>query len=391
MKALFVYTGSFFIDKNGDVADQNITYNLLLRYKAFFSTIILAGRYSVEKDIVAKKQSLVEGDGVSFVGLIEKKNKYSVMLNKKAICKKIEEQMENVDVVIARVPCEMASWAIQIAKRKGVPVITEVVGCPYDALNNHGSIAGKVYAPISYYKLKKTMSRVENAIYVTGSFLQNRYPSKGNQIGGSDVEIENYDVKNLENRIQKINSRKDDEPIVIGLMGSLDVKYKGHEVALKAVKELKNKGIKTVIRFAGGGNKEKWALLSEKLGIEECVEFSGLLSKGEVKAWLQDIDIYLQPSKQEGLPRAVIEAMSYACPTIGSNIGGTPELLSKDFLINPDDHIGLAKKIISLTSNKQLELEQANKSFQKAGQFNYDKLKLKRDTFFREFINKSVK
>ena len=45
--------------------------------------------------------------------------------------------------------------------------------------------------------------------------------------------------------------------------------------------------------------------------------------------YYDSIDIYVQPSKQEGLPRAVIEAMSRGCPVLGTDIAGIPELIQE--------------------------------------------------------------
>lgn len=47
---------------------------------------------------------------------------------------------------------------------------------------------------------------------------------------------------------------------------------------------------------------------------------------------LDTCDIYVQPSLQEGLPRALIEAMSRGCPCIGARTAGIPELLPEECL-----------------------------------------------------------
>jgi len=60
---------------------------------------------------------------------------------------------------------------------------------------------------------------------------------------------------------------------------------------------------------------------------------------------LDDVDIYIQPSRQEGLPRALIEAMSRGCPAVGSTAGGIPELLSPECLHQPGDHARLAELV----------------------------------------------
>ena len=73
------------------------------------------------------------------------------------------------------------------------------------------------------------------------------------------------------------------------------------------------------------------------------MEFGRNLAFGRpVLEWLNDVDIYIQPSRQEGLPRALIEAMSRGCPAFGSTAGGIPELLSPECLHQPGDYVRLA-------------------------------------------------
>ena len=80
------------------------------------------------------------------------------------------------------------------------------------------------------------------------------------------------------------------------------------------------------------------------------------------------MDIYIQPSYTEGLPRALIEAMSVGLPCIGSSVGGIPELLKENFLVPPKDEVELAKKISFL-------LADINERFSQ-GKFNYERSKL---------------
>ena len=46
-----------------------------------------------------------------------------------------------------------------------------------------------------------------------------------------------------------------------------------------------------------------------------------------------NIDVFIMPSLQEGLPRSMVEAMSRGCNVIGSRVGGIPELLDDNFHI----------------------------------------------------------
>ena len=62
--------------------------------------------------------------------------------------------------------------------------------------------------------------------------------------------------------------------------------------------------------------------------LRDRVRFRGQLTTPvDVRAELDRADLFVLPSRQEGLPRAMIEAMARALPCIGSSVGGIPELL----------------------------------------------------------------
>lgn len=61
--------------------------------------------------------------------------------------------------------------------------------------------------------------------------------------------------------------------------------------------------------------------LAYKCGVSKRVIFCGGLASNQMPEYYDSLDIYLQPSKQEGLTRAVIEAMSQGCPIIDISIG----------------------------------------------------------------------
>jgi len=68
----------------------------------------------------------------------------------------------------------------------------------------------------------------------------------------------------------------------------------------------------------------------------------------EVAKWLDQLDVYLQPSYQEGLPRATIEALNRGLLVIGSTAGGIPELLPAERMHTPGDAESLATCISRL-------------------------------------------
>ena len=117
-------------------------------------------------------------------------------------------------------------------------------------------------------------------------------------------------------------------------------------------------------------------------------QFCGILPSGDaVSAWLDGIDIYIQPSFLEGLPRALVEAMSRGCPALGSSVGGIPELLAAGCLHPPGDSLALASLLVQAVNDKCWQRQQAERNFQEAAQYEKAILDQRRRAFWLEFIS----
>ncbi|MFR9276345.1 glycosyltransferase [Finegoldia magna] len=86
------------------------------------------------------------------------------------------------------------------------------------------------------------------------------------------------------------------------------------------------------IILQGGGNQDYLLSIAKTYHVEDRVIFWGRLSPEKVQEWMDKVDIYIQPSLQEGLPRSVIEAMSRGCLVLGARTG-IPELLDPRFVV----------------------------------------------------------
>jgi glycosyltransferase involved in cell wall biosynthesis len=172
---------------------------------------------------------------------------------------------------------------------------------------------------------------------------------------------------------------------VFGTVGSLRTKAKGIQVALAALAKLRESGLEVEYRVIGPGDRKPWIRLAEQLGVDDLVHFDGVRTPGEgVAGWLDDIDVHLQPSFREGLPRATIEAMSRGVACVGSTCGGIPELLPPERLHRPGDVAALADRIRSLASDPQALIAASRADRETARQFDPDELKRRRRAFFAQ-------
>ena len=126
--------------------------------------------------------------------------------------------------------------------------------------------------------------------------------------------------------------------------------------------------------------------MAHKHGVEDIVCFEGTLPAGKaVLSWLDEIDIYLQPSLKEGLPRALIEAMSRGCAALGSHCAGIPELLRVEDLIMPGDVVGLAQLMRERLNDAKWRTASSRSNWARSGDYAKSVLDERRNTFWKEF------
>lgn len=292
-------------------------------------------------------------------------------------------EIDKAQAVIIRAPSGSGYIAAKYCSAHGIPYLAEAVGCPWDSLWNH-SLRGKVLAPFVRSQMCFIMKHAAYAVYVTDSFLQARYPTNGNSSAISDVELQPADDHVLERRLEHIRSHSG--KLLIGTAAAVHVPFKGQRFVIRALAKLKSQGFTNYeYHLAGGGDKSALSALAQKLGVEDQVIFDGLLPHDEICTWMDRLDIYIQPSKQEGMPRALIEAMSRGLPSMGSKIGGIPELLGASFIFPCGDISAIAKKLKVLTP-KYLE-KAAKRNFNYAKRFDKNILEKKRFDFYSSFAS----
>lgn len=302
--------------------------------------------------------------------------------NKNIICKAIIQN--KIDFLICHVPSDNSYHAIYSAIKLGLPYISVVVGCAWDAMWNY-DWRGKILALPAFLRLRHFVSNSPYAIYVTKDFLERRYPSNGKVTNASNVQISELNDSIIERRIQKINNITPDS-LKIVTVANVDVKYKGQEYVIKALSKLKrvNK-INYTYYLIGGGDSSYLNKVAQKYGVLDNVRFVGALPHEKVLEKLDEMDICIHPSKQEGLPRALIEAMSRGLPSIGTNVAGIPELLSKDFVIKKGSANSVVDAILRIIK-KDVLLREAERNFKVAQEYTADVINQRRDSFIRQFL-----
>lgn len=378
MKVLFCHDGPICCDTKGRYYSIGFNDKLFERYSEVFEQVSFVTRVERTDGSEFKETDKLS---VSKYPVIEYPNYLNIkgLFTKKRDSKKmLEEKIANVDVLIIRLPSFLGSECVKIARKLNKPYLIELVGCPWDSLRNHG-LSGKLLAPYMYLKTKYQVSKATDVLYVTNDFLQKRYPSYGNQIGCSDVELlPSNDDLSLERK-----TVHNEKMITVGTIGKIDLKYKGHATVIRAIKLLKNEGYKIKYEIVGPGSTDYLKNIAESVGVLDQVVFKGSMGHKDVFKWLDTIDVYIQPSLTEGMPRSLIEAMSRGCPCIASNAGGMPELLNEDFIFSKGDSKALANILLNTNKNGLYKQSNRNKEFTK--KFSPEIIKQKRYNFYNTF------
>ncbi len=142
---------------------------------------------------------------------------------------------------------------------------------------------------------------------------------------------------------------------------------KGPDVLLKALLGLPEQVGSLKVLVAGDGPLDKDLRRQVKsLSLDRMVTFLGL--RKDVPILLNVADLVVMPSRREGLPMILLEAMSARKPVIAAAVGGIPEVIEhgiSGWLVPAEDHRALAKGIALLLHSTDLYNTLSNNAYQR--------------------------
>jgi len=368
-KVVFVHDHVFKRGGKDIYSSASLSYENMKAYRCLGKlSIIGRGRQLGPQD---KNLALSSGPGVEHTLLPDIKSLRG-LTRIPSVLKRIEWAIKDASLVIVRLPSAFGLLAYYLAKRNSTTVLVEVVGNARESLTSHGSKWGGL-ASVPVHKMTQWAVRsAENVTYITKNYLQSIYPAKhdARQYVCSNALLEIAPKEVFSDRL----ARDLKGEVNIGLIGSLDVSYKGHDTAIRALKILnEDSDIIWRLNFVGGGSADRWVNLASALGVKSHVRFIGAIKSGhDIFSFIDRMDIMFQPSLVEGQGRSIIEAMSRACPVVATKTGGIVELYNNDFMVkpsSPDALANIAKKIVFEKEFKSALIEeqfQASRCFSRA-------------------------
>ena len=395
MKLLFIHHGSRVrISKDGNYyIDTSFNNNIWKRYKFYCDELYAIIRKVPEKfndSELSKKYNRIDTNLVNLILVDDvykpKKNFFDIR-KRHNIKNTIKNAVKSSDkVIIISAGDYYTNLALKFCKKYKKQYLIEVVAMQFESFWYHG-LTGKILAFPIELKFRRAVKKAPYVLYVTDEALQKRYPNSNEKIACSDVEIIHNEHINDIIKYRKDKLKKQNGEIIIGTAATLNVYWKGQQDVIKTLYYLKKKGINKFKYFlVGSGDSSKLNEMIKKYQLDDIVKILGPLPHEKIYEWLKNIDVYIQPSYQEGLSRSILEAMSEGCCVICTDVGGNFELIDNKYLFKKKDIHQLSEKLSNL-SNEDI-LEQSAINYIKTLKYDQKLLDEKRKKFYNSFIMK---
>lgn len=382
MRVLITATAHFAITRDGALWIQNAStgYALWARYLEVFDEVqlLVRARPHAERP---EGWTLASGPGVKAVPLPDSVGPWGFVKDYARIAGAIRPALAEAGAVLLRVPCHIGGevWRWLPSRR---PYGVEVVADPWDAFS-----PGAVRHPLRPFfrwwltgRLRSQCAGACAAAYVTERAIQRRYPP------GPDAFATSYSDVELgpDSFAAAPRTPPPSTPRRLLFVGTLAQLYKAPDVLLEAFALCARGGLDVRLCLVGDGrHRPELEERAAALGVSDRVEFRGQLASGElVRQELDRADLFVMPSRTEGLPRAMIEAMARGLPCIGSTVGGIPELLSGSDLVPPNDPRRLARTIWSVATDHDRLARMSARNLEKAREYSPERLARRRGHFY---------
>lgn len=276
-------------------------------------------------------------------------------------------QENNYDIIHCHTPVAGVLTRLAARKNKNTTVI-------YTAHGFHFFKGAPLLNWLIYYPVERFCARFTDKLitinkedYERAKRFSLRKNGKVYYVPGVGIDLDKIENIKVDIKKKKAELGIQENTTVLLSVGELN-KNKNHETVLQVLSKLKDKNFIYLI-CGRGVLKEYLERKIQELHLENKAKLLGYRS--DVIEILKISDLFIFPSKREGLPVSVIEAMVCKLPVIASNVRGNRDLIAKENLFEPNDVAALTNLI-----KKQLEAIQ-NKELKKVDYANLEQYSLK--------------
>jgi phosphatidylinositol alpha-1,6-mannosyltransferase len=386
----------FIVDDLGSVYSRGpSTYSYWSRYLDVFDQVVVLARVAnKERELDEDHAQRADGPGVSFRPLPDHTGPWQYLRARRHAQSIARQAIADCDSYLLRVPGVVSQMVWQEILRLKKPYAVEVLGDPWDALapGTWPHPSRPAFRLIATRQLKRICARASTLNYVTAHALQRRYPPSNNApvCTFSDVELALAPAKILAEKHRRLRAStwRDPDcgtPLRIGFIGSFSRLYKGADLLLRAAALCQQKDLNFCLTLVGDGHHlPEMKSLAATLGITDRTHFPGQLPPGKpIFDFLDSLELFVLPSRAEGMPRALLEAMGRGCPCIATDIGGIPELLAPNDLAPAGSSEHLADLILNCASDSDRLIAISERNLATAQRFSPQVIREARHSFLQ--------
>ena len=170
-------------------------------------------------------------------------------------------------------------------------------------------------------------------------------------VHGVGLDLKKIDEIEVDNQEKKLDLKIMRDQIILLSVGELN-ENKNHELVIEGLKNFNNINFKYLI-CGEGASRERLQSLIKQYKLEDKVELLGF--RTDILELLKISDYFIFPSKREGLPVSIMEALACGVPVICSKIRGNSDLVQNNvngFLFSTDDRESFMHVLTKLLLNK---------------------------------------
>lgn len=359
-------------------------YEFYQRYLRVFEELKIANRVIDEPDF-KKGRILVDDPRIEihplpiFHGPVEYAKTYI------STGRAMKYAVDGCDAAILRLPSTVAQRISKQVLKAGIPFATEIVFDAQDGADTSNNIIEKLLWRIIDKQMRTICAKADGVSCVTAKYLQQHYFSvKPGHF------VSNYSTLALDKSFFTSPRQYPQKKILTIAHVDLQIglhSRKGTDIIIQALEKLKKKGIIVNVSFAGDdwdNSTEKILAYAKEYSIDGQVSCPGFLSRQQLDEFLNNADLFVLPTKAEGLPRVIIEAIAKGLPTITTPASGNPELISADYLVPFYDVDTLAQKLELLVTNKDEYEKVSKENYEHSLQYEASILEKRRDAFYKK-------
>lgn len=291
--------------------------------------------------------------------------------------------VDGCDAAVLRLPSTVAQRLSKQVIKAGIPFATEIVFDAKDGADTSKNLLEKILWRIINHQMRATCARADGVSCVTAKYLQQHYYSmKPNHF------VANYSTLALDKDFFSAPRHYPNKSVLSIAHVDLQIglhSRKGTDIVIRALEKLKKRGIIVNVNFAG----DDWDNSTEKIlsyakdhGVEGQVACIGFLSRQQLNEFLNNSDLFVLPTKAEGLPRVIIEAIAKGLPTVTTPVSGNPELIPAQYLVGFNDVNTLAERIEELVTNKEAYEKASKENYEHSLRYEASILQSRRDDFY---------